>query len=85
MSFMSKQTISLTNQEWRILFLLMKHKGRSSFDHMMTESGLCLGHFMNHANELLKKGLITQGETFKDYVITPKGRRMVKGAALVIP
>jgi predicted transcriptional regulator len=52
---------------------------------MMTESGLCLGHFMNHANELLKKGLITQGETFKDYVITPKGRRMVKGAALVIP
>ena len=85
MILMSKETTSLTMQEWRILYLLMVHRGRSSFNHMISQSGMCLGHFMNHANELIKKGLVIQGETFDGYVITPKGRRFVKDKGLCIP
>lgn len=68
----------LNNQELRILYALMKHRGKSSFDHMMTESGLCAGLFINHANELIRKGLIAQGDTFKEYVITKEGRACLK-------
>jgi DNA-binding MarR family transcriptional regulator len=89
MSFMKKKTVSqtmqesLTMQEWRILYLLIRHGGKSSLN-MMGESGMCLGHFMNHASELIKKDLIIRGETFKDYVITPKGRRIVRKKGLAI-
>jgi DNA-binding MarR family transcriptional regulator len=89
MSFMKKKTVSqtmlesLTMQEWRILYLLIMHRGKASIN-MTGEAGMCLGHLMNHANELIKKDLIVRGETFKDYVITPKGRRMVKKMGLAI-
>ncbi|MCP8307829.1 MAG: hypothetical protein H3Z52_01045 [archaeon] len=73
---MSKET--LTNPEVRILYVLVKHDGKSSFDHMMSESGMCFGMFWNNANKLLEKGYIEKGETFKDYVITPKGKRKIE-------
>jgi predicted transcriptional regulator len=68
----------LTNPEARILYVLVKHDGRSSFDHMMTESGMCFGMFWNYANQLLEKGYMEKGETFKDYIITPKGKRKIE-------
>ncbi len=73
---MSEET--LTNPETRILYVLMKHDGKSSFDHMMSESGMCFGMFWNYASSLLEKGFIEKGETFKDYVITPKGKRKIE-------
>ncbi len=83
---MQFKSLRLSNQELRILYVLMKHGGRSSFDHMMTESGLCAGLFINHANELIKKGLIAQGSTFKEYVITKEGRAYLKNvSSLVLP
>lgn len=83
---MKNEKLQLNNQELRILYVLMKHRGKSSFDHMMTESGLCAGLFINHANELIKKGLIAQGNTFKEYVITKEGREYLKRvSSLVLP
>jgi predicted transcriptional regulator len=69
---------SLTPPELRILYVLLKHSGKSSFDHVMSECGMCYGMFHNNANLLLEKGLITQGATFKDFAITPSGRRIYR-------
>jgi len=74
-------TEELTNPEIRILYLLLSQKGESSFTRMMGESGMCFGMFGNYAESLIKKGLIKKGETFKDYVVTPKGIREMKKVA----
>jgi len=65
----------LTNIDIRVLYLLMSEGGRSTFTRMMAGSGMCLGMFYNYADGLVEKGLMKKGETLKDYIITPKGKR----------
>jgi len=68
----------LTPVELRILYVLLEHGGKSNFDRVMAECGMCYGMFHNNANLLLEKGLIAQGASFKDFMITPSGRRMYR-------
>ncbi|MCP8318422.1 MAG: hypothetical protein L6N95_01155 [Candidatus Methylarchaceae archaeon HK01B] len=70
-----KDEVDLTSPEIRIMYILTSHKGKSTFTRMMGESGMCFGMFSNNAESLIKKGLIEKGETLKDYVLTPKGKR----------
>lgn len=66
-----------TNQELRILYVMYRHGGRSNFNHMLSECGMCLGMFINNAEKLIDKGLITKGDSFEEYVLLPKGKRVV--------
>lgn len=66
-----------TNQELRILYVMYKKGGRSTFNRMLSECGMCLGMFLNNAEKLIDKGLIAKGDSFEEYVLLPKGRRVV--------
>ncbi|MCP8323188.1 MAG: zinc-ribbon domain-containing protein [Candidatus Methylarchaceae archaeon HK02M2] len=71
----SPQKAELTSPELRIMYILLSHKGRSSFTRMMGECGMCFGMFRNYADGLVEKGLIKRGSTLKDYILTPKGKQ----------
>lgn len=71
-----KMEDEITNPEIRILYILMQSNGRSTFDRMMGKCGMCYGMFCNNADSLLEKGLIAKGKSFKDLVITKKGKEI---------
>ncbi|MEN3024961.1 MAG: MarR family winged helix-turn-helix transcriptional regulator [Candidatus Methanosuratincola petrocarbonis] len=74
---MSEQAPQLTNLEMRILYILSKHGGAASFNRILTECGMCYGMFHNNAEKLIEKGLVEKGETFKDYLLTRRGREVI--------
>ncbi|MDD1776087.1 MAG: hypothetical protein LUP94_01890 [Candidatus Methanomethylicus sp.] len=74
---MSGETPILNPQELRILYVLLKRGGKSSFDAMMSEAGMCFGMFFNNANALIDKGLMVKGKSFKDYSLTVKGKKII--------